>query len=278
MTIKPAFLQKASQSVRTAAGTACAVLRSAYGGPLEISTKSSWKDLVTNADLASEKAILDSLRTNHPEIAALTEEGDGKVPDEELFWIIDPLDGTTNFAHSYPQFSVSIALVQRSEQELIPLVGVVAHPLTGMVYHAVRGGGAYLGDSSLNIKSPETLHNALMGTGFHFDTGDDLEKTLTTFKRILEEISSVRRSGSAALDICAVAQGLDGFWEFGINIWDAAAGIVIIREAGGVAHFLPPENGHRSLTFAVAPGIAQEFTRLLLPAHPGVEKCLIDLS
>jgi myo-inositol-1(or 4)-monophosphatase len=161
----------------------------------------------------------------------VAEEGGGTDrADAEWRWIIDPLDGTTNYVHGYPRFCVSIGVERRDERT----VGVVYDPLLDELYRATRGGGAFLGQRPIAVSSETRLDHALAGTGFPYDIHQSPEDNFANFARMVRAARAVRRDGSAALDLCYVAAGrLDAFWEFKLRAWDVAAGLLIIDEAGG---------------------------------------------
>jgi myo-inositol-1(or 4)-monophosphatase len=187
-------------------------------------------DFVSVVDYEAERAITDVLRHAYPEHGILAEES-GERAGDEFQWVIDPLDGTTNFLHGYPQFSVSIALLHRGRLEL----AVVLDPLRDELFSASRGGGAHLNDRRIRVSRTARINVALLGTGFPFKSFEYLEPYLNMFRSLLVASSGVRRAGSAALDLAHVACGrLDGFWEIGLQTWDLAAGALLIEEAGGL--------------------------------------------
>ncbi len=187
-------------------------------------------NLVTEVDLACEETIIGMIREGYPDHGFLAEERGAERGDADNVWIIDPLDGTTNYAHGYLRFCVSIALQVKGTVEL----GVVYDPMMNETYRAIRGQGSFLNDTPLEVSAVERLEDALLGTGFSYDRGARLGRSLRIFERIIPEVQSVRRDGSAALNLCYVAAGrFDGFWEFHLNPWDIAAGKLIIEEAGG---------------------------------------------
>lgn len=201
-----------------------------YGRELHISKKGDI-DLVTEADLASEALIIERIKSHFPKHAILAEESGEAVIDghSELKWIIDPLDGTTNFAHGYPCFCVTIALENNGEV----VVGVTYDPTRDEMFSAERGRGASLNNKPVRVSRCEGLSEALLVTGFPYDIKrrEDFARHLTQF---LLQSRGVRRDGSAAIDMAYVACGrFDGFWEEGLNPWDMAAGVLLIEEAGG---------------------------------------------
>ena len=203
-----------------------------YAGQLERLTIESKgrNDFVTEVDRAAEAEIIDIIRNAYPDHAILAEES-GETPGNEYQWIIDPLDGTTNFLHGYPQYAVSIGVKRGDKLDQ----AVIFDPLRDELFTASRGDGAHLNDRRIRVSSVKKLASALVGTGFPFKAQDHLETWIDTFREILTNSSGIRRAGSAALDLAHVACGrLDGFWEIGLNPWDMAAGCLLIQEAGGI--------------------------------------------
>ncbi len=196
----------------------------------EIASKGSRIDLVTDADRASEKAILDFLAAQFPGHAVLGEETGKHDGTEPFRWIVDPLDGTTNYAHRVPHFCVSIAV--EDEQGL--LAGAVLDPLRQELFTAGRGLGARLNGEPIRVTGEAELGRALLGTGFPYDVWSKPERPLKLFDGFVRRAQGLRRAGSAALDLCYVAAGrFDGFFEVTLKPWDLAAGTLLVREAGG---------------------------------------------
>lgn len=197
--------------------------------------KSSWKDLVTVADKESEKVVVSTIIQSFPEHIIISEEGSiSELSDQNspFSWAIDPLDGTTNFCHSYPFFCTSIGIIYKGHS----VVGVVYDPTRDELFTAIRGHGAYLNGRPIRVSNIRNLSEALLVTGFAY-SGDN------AFQRASHELfihynntcHGIRRDGAAALDLCYVAAGrLEGFWEYGLNVWDVAAGSLIVSEAGGL--------------------------------------------
>jgi myo-inositol-1(or 4)-monophosphatase len=187
-------------------------------------------DLVTKHDRKSQQIIYDLLKENFPRHSFLSEE-DLKVENEkELLWVIDPLDGTTNYAQSLPVFSVSIAFLL----EGIPRVGVVYAPLLQEMFHAVKGGGAFLNGKPLAVSRERELGNSVLGTGFPYDIRESSQNNIEHFSRFLLKTRALRRMGSAAIDVAYTAAGrFDGFWELKLLPWDIAAAMLMVQEAGG---------------------------------------------
>lgn len=195
-------------------------------------------DFVSHVDHEAEARIVSRIRASFPGHRILAEEGggadaggDGAAQDPGWLWVIDPLDGTTNYLHGYPAYSVSIAALRDG----VPQVGVVLGPATGETWTAVRGQGAFRNGAPIRVSGMDRLRVALIGTGFPFKALHLLPAYLRQFDRVLRNTAGIRRAGSAALDLCHVASGyFDGFWELVLAPWDVAAGILMIREAGGL--------------------------------------------
>jgi len=186
-------------------------------------------DFVTEVDKQAEAVIIKTLLKSFPDHAILAEES-GAQGNSDYMWIIDPLDGTTNYLHGFPQYAVSIALQHKGILEQ----AVVYDPLKQELFTATRGEGAHLNDRRIRVSQQNNLEGALLGTGFPFKEQDKFEEFLRIFKALFPMTAGVRRAGAASLDLAYVACGrLDGFWEFGLKPWDIAAGILLIEEAGG---------------------------------------------
>lgn len=186
-------------------------------------------DYVTRTDIASEKAIIEVIKSRFPDHGIFAEEGQ-KDTHVGYRWLIDPLDGTTNFVHQVPVYSISIALEHDGELVL----GVVYDVNRDELFYAERGDGAYLNDQAISVSPLTNPELALLGTGFPFKQKDKIDLYLKSFAQLFKRVSAIRRLGSAALDLAYVACGrFDGFWELGLSPWDMAAGSLIIQEAGG---------------------------------------------
>jgi len=209
------------------------LLAERFGRALRITNKSEL-DLVTESDLASEKLIIDRIKTYHPRHAILAEESGASSPptaeaQSEWRWIIDPLDGTTNYAHGYPTFCVSIGLEHNGRME----VGVIYDPVRDELFTAERGEGASLNGRRIHVSAINSLSAALLCTGFPYDVRERSEFA-RHFTNFIMNAQAVRRDGAAALDLAYVACGrFDGFWEEGLKPWDVAAGSLMVEEAGG---------------------------------------------
>lgn len=196
---------------------------------LTISDKGS-NDFVSEVDRNAEAVIINLLREKYPHHAILAEES-GRQGSDDYLWIIDPLDGTTNFLHGFPQFAVSIALKVRGRLE----VGVVYDPVSEEMYTACRGEGAQLNDKKIRVSGRKGLNGALLGTGLPYRDFRFTDNYMGMLKALIKDSAGVRRPGSAALDFAYVAAGrMDGFWELGLREWDFAAGALLVREAGGL--------------------------------------------
>jgi myo-inositol-1(or 4)-monophosphatase len=221
-----AFLTAAWEAA-TAAGN---LIQQQWQQPKQVDYKGAI-DLVTSVDRESERRIVDLLQTKFPGHSILAEEETDLVGSQASHrWIIDPLDGTTNFAHGYPQFCVSIALERDGEV----ILGLVYDPLRPECFQAVKGQGATLDGTPIRISGVKDLNRALLATGFAYDQREKADFYLGFFKAFMTRSQGIRRNGSAALDLCYVACGrLDGFWELKLRPWDTAAGALIVEEAGG---------------------------------------------
>ncbi|MCX7074805.1 MAG: inositol monophosphatase family protein [Methylococcales bacterium] len=218
-------------AVRAARAAGDILIRSAdKASHLEIENKGK-NDFATEIDRMAEREIISIIKSAYPEHSILAEES-GEHAGNEYQWIIDPLDGTTNFIHGFPQYAVSIALKHKGRLE----VGVVYDPLRDELFTAKRGGGAMLNNRRIRVTNLTTMRGALIGTGFPFKVPQHLDAYLGMFKAVTLDSAGIRRTGSAALDLAYLAAGrLDAFWEIELKEWDMAAGILLVKEAGGVA-------------------------------------------
>lgn len=220
------FLEVAVETAREAG----AMLRAEFSRPKRISYKGE-VDIVTESDRRSEAMIVGRLRRHFPEHAIIAEEGSNSAAAESRYcWHVDPLDGTTNFAHGYPCFAVSIGLTEDGE----PIAGAVFNPVADEFFTAARGEGAYLNGKPIRVSSVEKLAHSLVATGFPTHQRKR-SANMEYYWEFTLRSHGVRRDGSAALDLCSVACGrFDAFWEFRLNSWDTAAGMLLVREAGGM--------------------------------------------
>lgn len=218
-------------AVKAARRAGSIINRAALEGGLEVRAKNR-NDFVTQVDRSAEQAIIDVIRRAYPEHAFLAEEsGETAGARAEYRWVIDPLDGTTNYIHGFPQYCVSIAL----EHKGVPSQAVVYDPAKNELFTASRGRGAYLDDRRIRVSKCLQLKDALVGTGFPFKELGRLGQYMRQLETLMRESAGVRRAGAAALDLAYVACGrLDAFWEMGLSRWDMAAGCLLIQEAGGL--------------------------------------------
>ncbi len=217
-------------AVRAARNAGDLILRSSNNvSQLTVNRKSQY-DFVSEIDFKAEQEIIKIIRNAYPDHAFLAEES-GEHEGNDYIWVIDPLDGTTNFLHGFPQYAVSIALKVKGKLQL----GVIYDPTRDELFTAERGGGAMLNNRRIRVSRQNHLEPALLGTGFPFKSDKYLDAYLALFKPLCVATSGIRRAGAAALDLAYVACGrLDGFWEIGLKEWDMAAGVLLIQEAGGV--------------------------------------------
>jgi myo-inositol-1(or 4)-monophosphatase len=200
------------------------------GAGFEVRAKQQ-NDFVTRVDHAAEEAILEIVRKSYPDHAVLAEESGAAAGAAEYQWIIDPLDGTTNFIHGFPQYCVSIAIRHRD----VLAHGVIYDPNRNELFTASKGRGAFLNDRRIRVSKCLRLGDALIGTGFPFREGARIDLYTNQLKNLMQKTAGVRRAGAAALDLAYVACGrLDAFWELGLSPWDMAAGALMIQEAGGL--------------------------------------------
>ncbi|MDD5230082.1 MAG: inositol monophosphatase family protein [Candidatus Marinimicrobia bacterium] len=213
----------------SAAQLAGRILREKVNTALEVDFKGR-VNLVTEADRSAEKIIIDTIYNHFPEHQILAEESPFVDNGSEFKWIIDPLDGTTNFVHGFPFFSISIGLEYRREL----ILGVVSIPLMNETFRAFKDSGAFLNDKPIQVSKVEKLAGSLLATGFPYENNVNFQRNFELFRRIYPQTQGVRRAGSAAIDLCYTACGrFDGFWELDLNAWDVAAGALIVMEAGG---------------------------------------------
>jgi len=217
-------------AIRTARNAGNIISRSVdHVDQLQIDVKAD-NDFVTEIDRKAEQEIIYTIKKAYPDHAILAEESGDQKGDEHQ-WVIDPLDGTTNFLHGFPQFAVSIAFKHKGRLEN----AVVYDPLRQEIFSTTRSCDAQLNDRRIRVTNRKDLDNALLGTGFPFKAQQHLDAYMETFKALFPMTSGIRRAGSAALDLSYVAAGrLDGFWEIGLSEWDMAAGALLIQEAGGL--------------------------------------------
>lgn len=215
-------------------------------------------DFVTEVDRAAEAAIIEVLLDAYPQHSILAEES-GALGESEFQWIIDPLDGTTNFIHGFPQYAVSIALANKGIVEQ----AVIYDPVHNDLFTASKGAGAFLNDRRIRVSKRAKLGDALIGTGFPYRSFRHMDSYMNVFREVAQKSAGMRRPGAASLDLAYVAAGrLDGFWEYGLSPWDMAAGTLMISEAGGLVSDLSGEANYLTTGNVVA-GTPKVFTQLL---------------
>lgn len=230
-------------------------------------TEKRHNDFVTEVDHAAEQAIIDVLKSAYPDHAILAEESGASANlhgENENVWIIDPLDGTTNFIHGFPQYCVSIALQQRGQITQ----AVVYDPTRNDLFTATKGAGAYLNEKRIRVTRRDKIGDALIGTGFPYSEQQNLDEYVQMFRIMTEKSSGLRRPGAAALDLAYVAAGrLDGFFEKGLKPWDMAAGSLLITEAGGIMGTFAGDSDYlyKGNVIAGTPKIFAQMVALLAP-------------
>jgi myo-inositol-1(or 4)-monophosphatase len=231
-------------------------------GTLTVSEKNR-NDFVSEVDRAAEQVLIAAIRKAYPSHGFLAEES-GATAGDDYTWVIDPLDGTTNFLHGFPQYCVSIALAHRG----VVTQGVIYDPVRNDLFSASRGRGAYLNDRRIRVSKRQHLRECLIGTGFPFRDGSYLDTYLAMMRSMIQHTAGIRRPGAAALDLAYVAAGFyDGFWEVGLNPWDVAAGSLLVLEAGGLIGDLAGEGDylHSGQVIAANPKIFVQMVRELSP-------------
>jgi myo-inositol-1(or 4)-monophosphatase len=207
------------------------LIRSKFNTNFSFEFKSNESDLVTEVDKASEKIIVDFIRKKYPSHGIITEEGGTSLSKSEYNWVVDPIDGTTNFAHGLPIFAVSIGVQKNGET----VAGVVYDIMQNIIYSAEINSGAYENSKKIIVNDNDNLRHALLVTGFPYDVRENPENALGKFVAFTREARGIRRLGSAAIDFCYIANGVfDGFWEVHLKPWDLCAGTLIVEEAGGL--------------------------------------------
>jgi myo-inositol-1(or 4)-monophosphatase len=235
---------------------------------LTVRTKQD-NDFVSEVDHAAEQAIIEILLGAYPKHAILAEES-GITGESEFQWVIDPLDGTTNFLHGFPQYSISIALLHRGQLDQ----AVIYDPVRNELFTASKGAGAFLNDRRIRVSKRAKLAEALIGTGFPYRDFTHLDAYTAMFRDLVQKTSGLRRPGSAAIDLAWVAAGrTDGFFEIGLNPWDIAAGCLLIQEAGGLVTDFAGEDGYLKSGHVIA-GTPKVFAQLLQAITPHVTPAL----
>ncbi|HEX3046282.1 MAG TPA: inositol monophosphatase family protein [Bacillota bacterium] len=207
---------------------------------LNIRSKSNEYDLVTEIDQRSEQLLVSAIQREYPDHSILSEEAGAIENKSDYVWVIDPLDGTVNYAHRFPIFCISVALQFRKET----LLGAVYVPVLGELFTALKGQGAFLNHALIHVSPITQLGQSLLATGFPYDRATDPDNNLNYFCQLVPKIGGISRSGSAAFDLCNVACGrINGYWEFKLSPWDVAAGALIVAEAGGTVDYIAGKKG-----------------------------------
>jgi len=224
-------LEKALNFAVDVARSAGAIQKSRYEDATVTVKHKGLLDLVTEVDIECEKLVTESIAEKYRGHGILAEEGTALKNSSDYIWVVDPLDGTTNFAHGFPMFCVSIALVKKGK----PVIGVVYDALRDELFTAVTGGGAFLNGKRIKVSQVKGMDDALLATGFPYDLRTNSDNNLDHFNRVMVNCQAVRRAGSAVIDLCYTACGrFDGYWEKSLFAWDMAAGALIVEEAGGI--------------------------------------------
>ncbi len=251
------------------------MIRRHVGKAKDISFKGA-ADLVTDVDKRSEALIKSYLAKKFPTHQFLGEEGGGDRTGCAYRWVVDPIDGTTNFVHDLPYFSVSIAL----ESDCKPVLGVVYDPVHNELFHAVKGGGAFLNKKSIKVSKVKELKQSLLCTGFAYELKDTRDSNVEHFVDFLLAAQAIRRLGSASLDMCYVACGrFDGYWEVGLKPWDTAAALIILKEAGGKAtKFNGSPYSHYDQEILVSNGLLHKKMEDVLMRRRRVRHCKVTFG
>lgn len=233
---------------------------------MQVTVKEKETDYVTDVDLKSEAMLIQFIRTKYPDHGILTEERGKLEGSGDYQWVIDPIDGTTNFIHGFPMSSISVALQHRG----VTVAGMVCAPWIGMKFHAVKGEGAYMNGQRLEVSRTSELKHSLLATGFPNGLGQRTFN-LAYFNRMIDKVSGIRRTGSAALDLCFVAASyLDGYWEFDLKEWDLCAGALIAEEAGAVLRRMDIQD--HALLICSNPEILPALREGLLKSNPNTKE------
>ena len=243
------------------------ILKNNYNKIQTITSKGRKGDLVTNVDLEIEEKIKDFLSIKTPHISIHAEETGKLLKSSELTWCIDPLDGTTNYSHGYPFFGTSVGLIYKNN----PIIGAISVPYLNELYSACIGNGAFCNNKEIKVSNTCNLSDSLLVTGFSYDRFEKEDNNYSEFCHLTHKTRGVRRGGAAAVDLAFVASGkVDGYWEQGLEIWDLAAGAIIVKEAGGIVSDYP--NGEFNLAtgrvLACSPNLNKELKLELSKISP----------
>lgn len=260
-------LGQLAETARLAARAGGAALEAHVGQLERIREKGRAGDLVTEADEAAEAAVLAVLAQRSPGVGVLAEESGRRPGSGDLEWVVDPLDGTTNFAHGFPFFATSVGLTWKG----MPLLGALAVPALRQFFWAAPGHGAWCNDAPMQVSGAEALGDSLLATGFAYDRHTRLDNNYAEFAWFTHRTRGVRRPGAAAVDLAYVASGqLDGYWERGLSPWDLAAGVALVELAGGVvcAYDGTPLDLSSGRLIACSPGLQQALIEGLAACRP----------
>jgi myo-inositol-1(or 4)-monophosphatase len=260
-------LEALAEVARTAALAGARPLKDMFGQLERVREKGEAGNLVTEADLAAEAAVLAVLQEATPTFGVLAEESGRRQGDGPLEWCVDPLDGTTNYAHGFPVFCTSVGLLHEGR----PLLGALVLPATDQLFWAAPGFGAWCNDTRLHVSACTRLSDALLATGFAYDRARQRDNNYAEFACFTHRSHGVRRAGAAAVDLAFVASGaIDGYWERGLAPWDLAAGVVLVEQAGGVVSDYRgnPLDIRGGRILACAPGLKEPMIATLAACHP----------
>ena len=273
MTPSPADAQTLLAVARRAAEAGARQVRLFDGQGFTVRSKGRLGDLITDADEAAEAAVLQVLRQETPTVPVLAEESGRHGETGDLLWCVDPLDGTTNFAHGYPFFATSVGLLRQGR----PWLGAVVAPRLGESFWGGVGLGAFRNDIPIQVSDCVTLARSVLVTGFAYDRHERLDNNYAEFCRFAHRVGGVRRGGAAAVDLAYVACGrLDGYWERGLKAWDLAAGVAIVQGAGGWvgAYDGSPVDIHSGRILAACSGeLQRQMTAVLVATRPLPPDC-----
>jgi myo-inositol-1(or 4)-monophosphatase len=265
--LPPDRLEDFLNVARAAALAGARPLKEMFGRLEGVKQKGGAGNLVTEADLAAEKAVLAVLAEATPSFAVLAEESGRRYGEGPFEWCVDPLDGTTNYAHGFPVFCTSVGLLFEGK----PLLGALALPALDQLFWAAPGSGAWCNDQRLHVSDCQQISEALLATGFAYDRITRLDNNYAEFARFTHRSHGVRRAGAAAVDLAFVASGaIDGYWERGLSPWDLVAGVVLVEQAGGVVTGYGGEELDLSTgrVIACAPGLHLAMLGELAACHP----------
>ena len=273
--LSPSVLGELVEIARSAAELGGSVLMEHYGNLSSVRDKGRLGDLVTNADTAAEEQVLEALQSSTPDIGILAEESGARGEQNGLRWCVDPLDGTTNFAHGYPLFATSIGLTWNQQ----PILGAIAVPYLREIFWAAPGIGAFRNEKPIRVSSCQSLQDSLLVTGFAYDRHSRLDNNYAEFCRLTHKTRGVRRGGAAAVDLAYVAAGrLDGYWERGLSPWDLTAGAALVVIAGGEVSDYRAQSYNVSTgrILATGPGLHSALQTELEGVEPFAEQLYAD--